>query len=63
MRKNGVSDDDLRQAVMEMNEGGLSEVELRVLNELAYAAGAFRVFIHEGAILSKNDAINKINNA
>lgn len=33
---------------MEMYEGGLSEVENRVLTELASGAGAFKVVVHYG---------------
>lgn len=46
---------------MEMNEGGLSEVEERVLNELAYGSGASKVALHNGDTLTAKEAIDKIN--
>lgn len=42
------------------NEGGLSEVEIRVLRELAYGAGAKRVYIWQGDHLTKEDICNEI---
>src|SRR5690554_1189046 len=41
---------------MELIEGGLSEVEERILKELALAAGAFKVAVHAGAELSDAEA-------
>jgi len=41
---------------MELIEGGLSEVEERILKELALAAGAFKVALHVGAELSDAEA-------
>lgn len=41
---------------MECIEGGLSEVEERLLKELALSAGAFKVVIHTGPELSDQQA-------
>ena len=46
---------------MEMYEGGLSEVEERILNELAFSSGAIKVALHTGATLTANEAKHKIN--
>ncbi|NRA41759.1 MAG: hypothetical protein HRU21_05545 [Pseudomonadales bacterium] len=46
---------------MEMNEDGLCEVEERVLKELAYSSGAFKVFLHHGHALSSQEAVAIIN--
>ena len=46
---------------MEMYEGGLSEVEERILNELAFSAGAIKVALHTGATLTAKEAKHKIN--
>ena len=43
---------------MEMVEGGLSEVEERLLKELALSAGAFKVVLHCGNELSDEEAIH-----
>ena len=45
---------------MEMYEGGLSEVEERILNELAFCAGAIKVALHTGATLTAKEARHKI---
>ena len=45
---------------MEMYEGGLSEVEERILKELAYGSGATKVVLHIGDTLSAKEAIDKI---
>ena len=45
---------------MEMYEGGLSEVEERILKELAYGSGATKVVLHNGDTLSAKEAIDKI---
>ncbi|HET8706761.1 MAG TPA: hypothetical protein VFM46_10710, partial [Pseudomonadales bacterium] len=47
---------------LEMNEGGLSIVEKRVLTEMALGAGASTVVIHEGARLSKEESLSLIKN-
>ena len=47
---------------MEMYEGGLSEVEERILNELAFSSGAIKVALHTGATLTAKEAKHKINN-
>ncbi|WP_052480826.1 hypothetical protein [Gilvimarinus agarilyticus] len=41
---------------LEYLEGGLSEVEERVLKELALSAGAFKVVLHTGEELTDADA-------
>ncbi len=41
---------------MELIEGGLSEVEEKILKELALGAGAFKVVLHTGAELSDSEA-------
>lgn len=46
---------------MEMIEGGLSEVEDRVIRELAIAAGARKVFVWVGKMLTNEEVINKVN--
>ena len=46
---------------MEMNEGGLSEAEERILNELAFSSGAIKVALHTGATLTAKEAKHKIN--
>ena len=46
---------------MEMYEGGLSEVEERILNELAFSSGAIKVALHTGATLTAKEAKHKIN--
>jgi rod shape-determining protein MreB and related proteins len=43
---------------MELNEGGLSEIEKRILQEGALGAGAKSAIIHEGPALSDADIIN-----
>jgi len=45
---------------MEMYEGGLCEVEERVLRELGLGAGARKVVIWTGSELAKDKAIQKI---
>ncbi|GGY82671.1 hypothetical protein GCM10011613_29390 [Cellvibrio zantedeschiae] len=45
---------------MEMNEGGLSEIEDRVFRELGLGAGARKVVLWVGAELSNEKAIEKI---
>ena len=46
---------------MEMYEGGLSELEERILNELAFSSGAIKVALHTGATLTAKEAKHKIN--
>jgi hypothetical protein len=46
---------------MEMYEGGLSEIEERILNELAFSSGAIKVALHTGATLTAKEAKHKIN--
>ena len=46
---------------MEMYEGGLSEVEERILNELAFSSGAIKVALHIGETLTAEAARHKIN--
>ena len=46
---------------MEMYKGGLSEVEERILNELAFSSGAIKVALHTGATLTAKEAKHKIN--
>ena len=46
---------------MEMDEGGLSEVEERILNELAFSSGAIKVALHIGETLTAEAARHKIN--
>jgi rod shape-determining protein MreB and related proteins len=48
---------------MEMHEGGLSEIEDKVLHECALAAGARKVVLWLGAELSNDKAIEKINSS
>lgn len=48
---------------MEMSEGGLSEVEERILMELALASGARKVKIHVGPELSKAEALEHLKKA
>ena len=45
---------------MEMNEGGLSEIEDKVLREWALGAGARKVVLWIGTELSNDKAIEKI---
>lgn len=47
---------------MEMNEGGLCEVEEKIFRELGVSTGARKVVIWIGAELAKDKAIQKINN-
>lgn len=46
---------------MELLEGGLSEVEERLLKELAYGVGAFKVMVHIGDELSNEQAVERLN--
>ena len=46
---------------MEMYKGGLSKVEERILNELAFSSGAIKVALHTGATLTAKEAKHKIN--
>lgn len=48
---------------MEMIEGGLSEVEEKILKELALGAGAFKVVLHTGAELTTDEARKLVTNA
>jgi len=48
---------------MEMNEGGLSEVEEKILRECALGAGARKIILWIGAELSNEKAIEKINSS
>ncbi|MDO6442876.1 hypothetical protein [Marinobacter sp. 2_MG-2023] len=47
---------------IEMTEGGLSEVEVKVLREVAFGAGAHRVELWEGEELSPQQALEKLEN-
>ena len=47
---------------MEMAEGGLSGIELRAIRELAFGAGARKVIVWEGNILSNEEVIKKAKN-
>ena len=42
----------------EMNEGGLCEIEKRILQEAALGAGARKAIVYEGAQLSDQQAEN-----
>jgi hypothetical protein len=46
---------------MELLEGGLSEVEERLLKELAYGVGAFKAMVHIGGELSNEQATERLN--
>lgn len=48
---------------MEKNEGGLTQIENRVLQELAIGAGATTVVVWEGVPLSNQDALKKLQSA
>lgn len=48
---------------MELIEGGLSEVEEKILKELALGAGAFKVVLHTGAELTTDEARKLVTNA
>jgi hypothetical protein len=48
---------------MEMNEGGLSEIEDKILRECALESGARKVVVWIGVELSNDKAIEKINNS
>ncbi|MFE8073461.1 hypothetical protein QQM79_20585 [Marinobacteraceae bacterium S3BR75-40.1] len=48
---------------IEMTEGGLSEVEVKVLREVAFGAGAYKVELWEGEELSPQQAAEKLENA
>ena len=43
---------------LHLSQGGLSEVELRVLHELALAVGAKHVFLWQGNTLSREQLLN-----
>lgn len=45
---------------MEMNEGGLSPIEDRVLRELAFGAGGRKVVVWEGKLLSDDEVIHQL---
>jgi rod shape-determining protein MreB len=45
---------------MEMNEGGLSEIEEKILRECALGAGARKIIVWVGAELSNDKAVEKI---
>ncbi len=45
---------------MEMTDGGLSQVEERVIMEMAHGAGAKRVLLWVGGELSRQEALNKL---
>ena len=45
---------------MEMTDGGLSQVEERVIMDMAYGAGAKRVLLWVGGELSRQEALNKL---
>ncbi len=47
---------------MEMIEGGLSQVEERILNELVLGTGAYKVVLWLGRELDDNEAINTLFN-
>lgn len=42
-----------------LSEGGLSQVEERVLNELGYGAGARKVYLWQGSDLTTDKLLNK----
>lgn len=48
---------------MEMNEGGLSEIEDHFFRKCVFGAGAFKVALWIGAELSNEQAIEKIKNS
>lgn len=48
---------------LELTEGGLSEVEVKIFRELAFGAGAHKVKVWEGAELSPQQVIEKLENA
>ena len=48
---------------MEMIEGGLSEVEEKILKELALGAGAFKVVLQTGVELTTDEARKLVTNA
>lgn len=48
---------------LEMTEGGLSEVEARVLREIALGAGARKVELWDGEELSSQQVVEKLENA
>jgi rod shape-determining protein MreB len=45
---------------LEMTEGGLSEIEKRILNELAIGAGAMKVVVWVGPELSDTEVREKV---
>ena len=45
---------------MEMNEGGLSQVEERLLPELAYGSGARKAKVYDGIELSDDGVLNRL---
>ena len=47
---------------MEMAEGGLSDIELRAIRELAFGAGARKVVVWEGKSLTDNEVIENAKN-
>ncbi len=47
---------------MEMNEGGLSEVEERIFRELGLGAGARKIVLWVGEELANDKALQKLNN-
>jgi len=47
---------------MEMAEGGLSGIELRAIRELAFGAGARKVLVWEGNVLSNKEVIKNAKN-
>jgi len=45
---------------MEMNEGGLSDVENRILKEVAFVAGARAVLVGSGKELNDNEVLDNV---
>ena len=48
---------------LEMTENGLCEVEVKILRELAFGAGAHKVEVWEGEELTPTQVIEKLQNA
>lgn len=48
---------------VEMTEGGLSEVEIKILREIALGAGAHKVVVWDGGTLTLDQVCEKLENA
>jgi len=59
LRSGGILKKSFRAVIhpVDMSEGGLSEVEEKVLRELASSAGAHHFVIHTGSNLSQQEAL------